>query len=102
MPFWGEDFTLHLSNGFQNMSVYVYDEDKITQNDVIGKVSLNREDIISSPRGMEKWFKLMPVDKDYEVQGEVEIETLIDDTDDIVLVHVHIHRARYHPLYLLS
>jgi hypothetical protein len=29
---------------------------------------------------MEKWFKLMPVDKDYEVQGEVEIETLIDDT----------------------
>jgi RAS protein activator-like 1 len=43
---------------------------------------------------MEKWFKLMPVDKDYEVQGEVEIETLIDDTDDIVLVHVHIHRAR--------
>ena len=26
-PFWGEEYTLHLPNGFHQVSIYVYDED---------------------------------------------------------------------------
>ena len=28
-PLWGEEFILHMHSGFQNLSLYVYDADKV-------------------------------------------------------------------------
>ncbi|MGH0139736.1 UNVERIFIED_CONTAM: hypothetical protein FKN15_028629 [Acipenser sinensis] len=44
-PFWGEEYTLHLPMGFHSLSFYVMDEDTIGHDDVIGKISLNKEAI---------------------------------------------------------
>ncbi|XP_070571992.1 rasGAP-activating-like protein 1 isoform X2 [Ptychodera flava] len=80
-PFWGEEYTLHLPSGFHNLSLYVYDEDTLSVDDIIGKVSLDKELLDNNPRaGIEKWFKLHKVNRDSEVQGEVHINlTLVEE-----------------------
>uniref|UniRef100_A0A8B9PJ37 C2 domain-containing protein n=1 Tax=Apteryx owenii TaxID=8824 RepID=A0A8B9PJ37_APTOW len=73
-PFWGEEYTLRLPLGFQRLAVYVLDEDTVGHDDVIGKISLSREQILSEPRGIDGWLSLAPVEPDEEVQGEIHVE----------------------------
>ncbi|MGH0133661.1 UNVERIFIED_CONTAM: hypothetical protein FKN15_073428 [Acipenser sinensis] len=68
-PFWGEEYTLHLPMGFHSLSFYVMDEDTIGHDDVIGKISLNKEAIGSQGKGLDNWMNLTRVDPDEEVQG---------------------------------
>ncbi|XP_068767601.1 rasGAP-activating-like protein 1 [Struthio camelus] len=78
-PFWGEEYTLRLPPGFQRLAVYVLDEDTIGHDDVIGKISLSREQISSEPRGIDSWLSLAPVDPDEEVQGEIRVELRVPE-----------------------
>ncbi|XP_041078797.1 rasGAP-activating-like protein 1 isoform X1 [Polyodon spathula] len=72
-PFWGEEYTLHLPMGFHTLSFYVMDEDTIGHDDVIGKISLNKEAIGSQAKGLDNWMNLTRVDPDEEVQGEIHL-----------------------------
>ncbi|XP_013862644.1 rasGAP-activating-like protein 1 isoform X2 [Austrofundulus limnaeus] len=72
-PFWGEEYTLHLPMGFHSISFLVMDEDTIGHDDVIGKITLNKEEIGSQAKGIDSWLNLMRVDPDEEVQGEIHL-----------------------------
>ncbi|XP_038058833.1 rasGAP-activating-like protein 1 [Patiria miniata] len=76
-PFWGEEYFFHLPGGFQNLSVYVFDEDTVSEDDIIGKVSVDKEILQKTARGLEKWLQLVKVDRDTEVQGEIHIEATL-------------------------
>ncbi|XP_053938806.1 rasGAP-activating-like protein 1 [Cuculus canorus] len=78
-PFWGEEYTLRLAHDFHNLDIYVLDEDTIGQDDVIGKVSLSRQQISAEPRGVDSWISLAPVDPNEEVQGEIHLELCIPE-----------------------
>lgn len=72
-PFWGEEYTVHLPLDFHHLAFYVLDEDTVGHDDVIGKISLTREEITADPRGIDSWINLSRVDPDAEVQGEVRL-----------------------------
>ncbi|XP_078083547.1 RAS protein activator like 1 [Mustelus asterias] len=72
-PFWGEEYTLHLPMGFHNLAFYVMDEDTIGYDDVIGKISLNREYIAAHLRGIDNWINLTRINPDEEIQGEIHL-----------------------------
>ncbi|XP_022103860.1 rasGAP-activating-like protein 1 isoform X3 [Acanthaster planci] len=76
-PFWGEEYFFHLPGGFQNLSVYVFDEDTVSEDDIIGKVSVDKDVLQDTPRGLEKWLQLVKVDRDTEVQGEIHVEATL-------------------------
>ncbi|XP_034450922.1 rasGAP-activating-like protein 1 isoform X2 [Hippoglossus hippoglossus] len=85
-PFWGEEYTLHLPMGFHSLSFHVMDEDTIGHDDVIGKISLNKEAIRSPAKGLDNWLNLTRVDPDEEVQGEIHLSVvLLKDTEKINL-----------------
>ncbi|XP_077995563.1 rasGAP-activating-like protein 1 isoform X2 [Glandiceps talaboti] len=94
-PFWGEEYTLHLPSGFHNLSVYVYDEDTLSVDDIIGKVSLDKELLDNNPRaGIERWFKLRKVNRDTEVQGEVHINLTLVVKNNQKTIRCQIIEAR--------
>ncbi|XP_067861992.1 rasGAP-activating-like protein 1 [Heptranchias perlo] len=72
-PFWGEEYTLHLPMGFHNLSFYVMDEDTIGHDDVIGKISLDKEYIAAHLRGIDNWINLTRINPDEEIQGEIHL-----------------------------
>ncbi|OXB76460.1 UNVERIFIED_CONTAM: hypothetical protein H355_014175 [Colinus virginianus] len=78
-PFWGEEFTLRLPSSFHSLTIYVLDEDTIGHDDVIGKVSLSRQQISAQPRGIDSWLSLAPVHPDQEVQGEIHLEVQVPE-----------------------
>uniref|UniRef100_A0A3Q0SPI2 RAS protein activator like 1 n=1 Tax=Amphilophus citrinellus TaxID=61819 RepID=A0A3Q0SPI2_AMPCI len=85
-PFWGEEYTLHLPMGFHSLSFLVMDEDTIGHDDVIGKITLNKEAIGSQVKGLDCWLNLTKVDPDEEVQGEIHLSLeLLKDTEKINL-----------------
>uniref|UniRef100_A0A8D0FJY1 C2 domain-containing protein n=1 Tax=Strix occidentalis caurina TaxID=311401 RepID=A0A8D0FJY1_STROC len=93
-PFWGEEYTLRLPRGFHSLTVYVLDEDTIGQDDVIGKVSLSRQQISAEPRGVDSWLSLAPVDPDEEVQGEIHLELQVPKQGHPRVLRCHLIEAR--------
>ncbi|XP_065191832.1 rasGAP-activating-like protein 1 [Sycon ciliatum] len=93
-PFWGEDFTLHIPRGFHNISVYVYDEDLVGQDDIIGKLSLSHSTVTKSVKGVDGWFPLQPIVKDEEVQGDLEVEFKLEGQPGRECLHVQVLQAR--------
>ncbi|NXL54508.1 RASL1 protein, partial [Podilymbus podiceps] len=93
-PFWGEEYTLRLPRGFRSLAVYVLDEDTIGQDDVIGKVSLSRQQISAEPRGVDGWLSLAPVDPDEEVQGEIHLELRVPEQGHPRVLRCHLIEAR--------
>ncbi|KAJ8285824.1 hypothetical protein GJAV_G00031320 [Gymnothorax javanicus] len=89
-PFWGEEYTLHLPMGFHTLSFYVLDEDTISHDDVIGKISLTKEAIAAQSKGVDNWLNLTRVDPDEEVQGEIHLalELLRDGQRPSLRCHV--------------
>ncbi|NXA52681.1 RASL2 protein, partial [Nothocercus julius] len=72
-PFWGEEYEVHLQPGFHSVSFYVMDEDALSRDDVIGKVSITRDTLAEHPKGFSGWLSLSEVDPDEEVQGEIHL-----------------------------
>ncbi|XP_054029247.1 rasGAP-activating-like protein 1 [Dryobates pubescens] len=93
-PFWGEEYILRLPCGFHSFAVYVLDEDTIGQDDVIGKVSLSRQQILAEPRGVDSWLSLAPVDPDKEVQGEIHLELQVPERGHPRVLRCHLIEAR--------
>ncbi|NXX98094.1 RASL1 protein, partial [Centropus bengalensis] len=121
-PFWGEEYTLRLPRGFHSLAIYVLDEDTIGQDDVIGKVSLSRQQIAAEPRGewgarrglgggsggwwhrgaptlspsagVDSWLSLAPVDPDEEVQGEIHLELGVPEQGHPRVLRCHLVEAR--------
>ncbi|XP_061866309.1 rasGAP-activating-like protein 1 [Colius striatus] len=93
-PFWGEEYTLRLPRGFHSLAVYVLDEDTIGQDDVIGKISLSRQQISAAPRGIDSWLSLVPVDPDEEVQGEIHLELWVPRQGHPRVLRCHLIEAR--------
>ncbi|XP_062446373.1 rasGAP-activating-like protein 1 [Rhea pennata] len=93
-PFWGEEYTLRLPPGFQRLAVYVLDEDAVGQDDVIGKISLSREQILAEARGVDGWLRLAPVDPDEEVQGEIHVELRVSWRGGPWVLQCHLIEAR--------
>ncbi|XP_064322754.1 rasGAP-activating-like protein 1 [Phalacrocorax carbo] len=93
-PFWGEEYTLRLPHGFRSLAVYVLDEDTIGQDDVIGKVSLSRQQISAEPRGVDSWLSLVPVDPNEEVQGEIHLELWVPEQGHPRVLCCHLIEAR--------
>uniref|UniRef100_A0A4W5MDX8 RAS p21 protein activator 4 n=1 Tax=Hucho hucho TaxID=62062 RepID=A0A4W5MDX8_9TELE len=50
-PFWGEEYNVHLPPSFHTISFHVLDEDSLSRDDVIGKVSINKEALAAKPQG---------------------------------------------------
>ncbi|NWV26502.1 RASL1 protein, partial [Origma solitaria] len=120
-PFWGEEITVCLPRGFRSLAIYVLDEDTIGQDDVIGKVSLSRQQISAEPRGqwgaqrgggqrdlsqhlgvptlspsagIDSWLSLAPVNPGQEVQGEVHLELRVPERGHPRVLHCHLIEAR--------
>ncbi|TRY89517.1 hypothetical protein DNTS_012014 [Danionella cerebrum] len=73
-PFWGEEYTVHLPPYFRTVSFYVLDEDSLSRDDVIGKVSISKELLTAKPQGVDGWMNLTEIDPDEEVQGEIHLQ----------------------------
>nr|KAF6441145.1 hypothetical protein HJG63_012304 [Rousettus aegyptiacus] len=72
-PFWGEEYQVHLPPTFHMVAFYVMDEDALSRDDVIGKVCLTRDTLVTHPKGFSGWAHLTEVDPDEEVQGEIHL-----------------------------
>ncbi|KAM8797318.1 ras GTPase-activating protein 4-like [Eudromia elegans] len=72
-PFWGEEYEVRLQPGFHSVSFYVMDEDALSRDDVIGKVTMSRDALAEQPKGFSGWLSLSEVDPDEEVQGEIHL-----------------------------
>ncbi|XP_067393920.1 ras GTPase-activating protein 4-like isoform X4 [Emydura macquarii macquarii] len=76
-PFWGEEYEVHLPPTFHSVSFYVMDEDALSRDDVIGKVSITRDVLTEHPKGYSGWLNLTEIDPDEEVQGEIHLQIQI-------------------------
>ncbi|XP_076859491.1 RAS protein activator like 1 isoform X4 [Brachyhypopomus gauderio] len=93
-PFWGEEYTLHLPMGFHTLTFYVMDEDTISHDDVIGKISLSKEVLANQSKGLDNWLNLTRVDPDEEVQGEIHVALELHKDAQTTCLHCHIIEAR--------
>lgn len=88
------------------------------QDDVIGKVSLSRQQILAEPRGewgrgcqvgpslapqgahliplagVDSWLSLVPVEPDKEVQGEIHLELQVPEQGHPRVLRCHLIEAR--------
>ncbi|KAM9441264.1 ras GTPase-activating protein 4 [Clarias gariepinus] len=81
-PFWGEEYNVHVPPSFHTVSLYVMDEDNLSRDDVIGKVSISKDTLSVKPQGLDSWMNLTEVDPDEEVQGEIHLQiSLLGDGD---------------------
>ncbi|PIK46528.1 putative ras GTPase-activating protein 3, partial [Apostichopus japonicus] len=73
-PFWSEDFTFDVPREFHTLAFYVYEKDKLKRSEnILGKVPF-RKDELKQCEGKDRWFPLVNVDADTEVQGKVHVE----------------------------
>ncbi|XP_066500732.1 rasGAP-activating-like protein 1 [Hoplias malabaricus] len=93
-PFWGEEYTLHLPMGFHTLTFYVMDEDTIGHDDVIGKISLNKDAIASQSKGVDSWLNLTRVNLDEEVQGEIHVALELHRDIHTTCLRCHVIEAR--------
>ncbi|XP_049643729.1 rasGAP-activating-like protein 1 [Suncus etruscus] len=93
-PFWGEEYTVHLPQDFHHLAFYVLDEDAVGHDDIIGKISLSKEDITADPRGIDSWINLSRVDPDAEVQGEIYLALQFKEDACGRCLHCHVLQAR--------
>ncbi|KAI5608376.1 ras GTPase-activating protein 4 isoform X1 [Silurus asotus] len=81
-PFWGEEYNVHVPPSFHTVSLYVMDEDNLSRDDVIGKVSISKEALGVKPQGLDVWMNLTEIDPDEEIQGEIHLQiSLLGDGD---------------------
>lgn len=81
-PFWGEEYNVHVPPSFHTVSLYVMDEDNLSRDDVIGKVSISKEALSAKPQGLDAWMNLTEIDPNEEVQGEIHLQiSLLGDGD---------------------
>uniref|UniRef100_A0A4W4EBZ6 RAS p21 protein activator 4 n=1 Tax=Electrophorus electricus TaxID=8005 RepID=A0A4W4EBZ6_ELEEL len=73
-PFWGEEYNVHVPPSFHTVSLHVMDEDSLSRDDVIGKVSIRKEALTAKPQGLDCWMNLTEIDPDEEVQGEIHLQ----------------------------
>ncbi|XP_015223336.2 ras GTPase-activating protein 4 isoform X1 [Lepisosteus oculatus] len=76
-PFWGEEYNVHLPPSFHTVSFHVLDEDSLSRDDVIGKVSITKEALAAKPQGLDGWVSLTEIDPDEEVQGEIHLQIAV-------------------------
>lgn len=96
-PFWGEEYTLFLPSSFTNVSVFVYDEETIRADNLIGKVTVDRGMLMANSKGLEKWFPLIPgyrVHNNIDIQGEIRIEIMFYDQGDVRKIKARILEVR--------
>uniref|UniRef100_A0A6Q2WP71 RAS p21 protein activator 4 n=1 Tax=Esox lucius TaxID=8010 RepID=A0A6Q2WP71_ESOLU len=94
-PFWGEEYNVHLPPSFHTVSFHVLDEDSLSRDDVIGKVSISKEVLAANPQGLDGWMNLTEVDPDEEVQGEIHLQmSVVGDGDIPKILRCQVLEAR--------
>uniref|UniRef100_V9KFI4 Ras GTPase-activating protein 4-like protein n=1 Tax=Callorhinchus milii TaxID=7868 RepID=V9KFI4_CALMI len=93
-PFWGEEYNVHLPSTFHSISFYVMDEDAISRDDMIGKVSITKDVLTASPQGVDSWLCLSEIDPDEEVQGEIHLQIEICGEASTRKLRCHVFEAR--------
>ncbi|XP_076130175.1 ras GTPase-activating protein 4 isoform X1 [Alosa pseudoharengus] len=94
-PFWGEEYNVHLPPSFHTVSFYVLDEDSLSRDDVIGKVSISKEALAAKPQGVDGWLNLTEIDPDEEVQGEIHLHiSVLGDGDVPTRLRCQVMEAR--------
>ncbi|XP_069767433.1 ras GTPase-activating protein 4 isoform X2 [Narcine bancroftii] len=93
-PFWGEEYNVHLPSTFHSISFYVMDEDAISRDDVIGKVSIAKDVLTANPKGVDSWMSLSEIDPDEEVQGEIHLRIEICRNSPTPKLRCHVYEAR--------
>ncbi|XP_030648540.1 ras GTPase-activating protein 4 isoform X1 [Chanos chanos] len=94
-PFWGEEYNVHLPPTFHTVSFHVMDEDSLSRDDVIGKVSISKEALSAKPQGIDGWMNLTEIDPDEEVQGEIHLQiSVVGDGDTPRKLRCQILEAR--------
>ncbi|XP_066552321.1 ras GTPase-activating protein 4 [Amia ocellicauda] len=93
-PFWGEEYNVHLPESFHTVSFHVLDEDSLSRDDVIGKVSITKEALAGKPQGLDGWLNLTEIDPDEEVQGEIHLQISLLGDDGPRRLRCHVFEAR--------
>ncbi|KAL0994591.1 hypothetical protein UPYG_G00124530 [Umbra pygmaea] len=94
-PFWGEEYNVHLPPSFHTVSFHVLDEDSLSRDDVIGKVSITKETLAAKPQGVDGWVNLTEIDPDEEVQGEIHLQiSVVGDEDVPTILRCQVLEAR--------
>ncbi|XP_046877351.1 ras GTPase-activating protein 4 isoform X2 [Hypomesus transpacificus] len=94
-PFWGEEYNVHLPPSFHTVSFHVLDEDSLSRDDVIGKVSIRKEALAAKPQGVDGWVNLTEIDPDEEVQGEIHLQvSVLGDADVPRILRCQVLEAR--------
>ncbi|GAB1602527.1 rasGAP-activating-like protein 1, partial [Argonauta hians] len=65
---------MHLHSNFYDLNLYVCDEDRLGEDDIIGKVTLSRVAIATAKKATEMWLPLTKVTKNAKIQGELLVE----------------------------
>ncbi|XP_069471058.1 ras GTPase-activating protein 4-like [Ambystoma mexicanum] len=93
-PFWGEEYRVHLPSSFHSVSFYVMDEDALSRDDVIGKISLSRDMLAEHTKGFSGWLNLAEIDPDEEVQGDIHLQIEVLQTEGSRRLRCHVFEAR--------
>lgn len=94
-PFWGEEYHVDLPPTFHAVSFYVLDEDSLSRDDVIGKLSITKEALAVKPQGLDGWLNLTEIDPDEEVQGEIHLHiSVVGDGDVPTRLRCQVMEAR--------
>ncbi|KAG5844338.1 ras GTPase-activating protein 4 [Anguilla rostrata] len=94
-PFWGEEYNVHLPPSFHTVSFHLLDEDSLSRDDVIGKVSISKEVLTAKPQGIDGWVNLTEIDPDEEVQGEIHLQISVQGDGDVPrALRCHVFEAR--------
>eukprot|EP00050_Salpingoeca_kvevrii_P014197 m.33410 g.33410 ORF g.33410 m.33410 type:complete len:779 (-) comp5614_c0_seq2:49-2385(-) len=95
-PFFGEEFVLDLANNFEDVTLGIYDMDRITKDDPIGYVSFPRAALETDPSlAQETWYPLTKHTRESDLQGEVLVKlTKTRNATGLDLLRVSVQRAR--------
>eukprot|EP00052_Salpingoeca_macrocollata_P008172 m.65030 g.65030 ORF g.65030 m.65030 type:complete len:785 (+) comp16464_c1_seq1:376-2730(+) len=81
-PIFSEEFILDMAPDFQELSLDVYDFDKLTADDAIGRVTISREKLQHNPDlATDQWHPLTKITRETTCTGEVQVELLLSETE---------------------
>jgi hypothetical protein len=85
-PFFGEEFGFQVPREFRQLTFYVMVNDclPLSRDLKLGRVAIDKEALVKGEAAEDKWYPVLPIDLDSEVQGKVHLsfsyrEKLVDD-----------------------
>lgn len=95
-PFFAEEYNFHVPRDYRQLCFYVCDHDifGLVRETRLGKVAISKADLVAGAVTEEKWYPILPIDPDSEVQGKIQlsisvVEKLVEgETQHVLCIRV--------------